>query len=135
MALQGVRYQTMSGRAAIYCTVKVVSVFSSHSWKKKQTSEFPKVNYLFKCSVAVIEVFRTSFCFFAFVSMHMHLPTTVCFFVFNGSIQDIRACQRLKRKRWESSVFKGQESHVELPLFTPVTKWTGLDTNFLPMRS
>lgn len=40
-----------------------------------------------------------------------------------------------RRERWESSVLKGQESHVKLPLFTPVTKWTGLDTDCLPMRS
>lgn len=73
--------------------------------------------------------------FCACVCMHMHLPTTVCgFFVFDGSIQDIRACHRPRRKRWESSVFKGQESHVKLPMFTPATKWTALDTNCLPMR-
>lgn len=68
----------------------------------------------------------------------LHLVASVCscfFFLFNGSIQDIRACQRPRRKRWGSSVFKGQESHVKLPLFTPVTKWTGLDTNCLPMRN
>lgn len=67
---------------------------------------------------------------------HKHLATSLCgFFVFNGSIQDIRACQRPKRKRWESSLLKGQESYMKLPLFTPVTKWTCLNTNCLPIRS
>lgn len=51
------------------------------------------------------------------------------FFGFDGSIQDIRACQRRKKKRWVPSVFKGQESHAEFPLFTPVV-WT--QTVFLP---
>lgn len=53
-------------------------------------------------------------------------------FVFDGNIQDIRAWQRHKKKRWVPFVFKGQESHAEFPLFTWVT---GLDTNCLPIRS
>lgn len=78
----------------------------------------------------------------ALLLVHLCVYTYTCpprcvtdFFLFDGSIRDIRACQRLRKKRWEPSAFKGQESHVKLPLFTPVTKWTGPETNFLPMRS
>lgn len=115
----------------IYRTVTVVSVFSSNSsLPRKRASVFPILNS--RCSSrGVPNLAVLSMCVYAHAPAH-----TLCgFSVLDGSIQDIRACQSLGRKRWESSVFKGQESYVELPLFTPVTKWTGLDTNCLPTRS
>lgn len=94
------------------------------------------MSYWFQCSFAVIEVPQTSRHCFPCVGMHIYLAMSVwgCP-VFDGSIQDIRACQRPRREKWESSVLKGQESHAKLPLFTPVAKWTSLDTDCLPMRS
>ena len=115
----------------IYCTVTAVSLFSSYpDLPRKRASVIPILNS--RCiSRGVPNLTALSMCVYARAPAH-----TLCgFFVLDGSIQDIRACQSLGRKRWESSVFKGQESYVELPLFTPVIKWTGLDTNCLPTRS
>lgn len=90
------------------------------------------MKYKFKCSVEICRgVSDLNLCAWA---LHLAASVSGCF-LFNGSIQDICACQKPRRNRWGSSLFKGQENHVKLPLFTPVTKWTGLDTNCLPMRS
>ena len=47
--------------------------------------------------------------------------------VSDGSIQHIHAWQRPRRNEL-GVVCTKKESHLKLPLFTPVTEWTGLDT-------